>query len=268
MDSTFITEPPAVLTTDTEEIFSSSNLDETLNNTYCNLIKRMEDFQHRGSGWVLDKLIKLDLHMLEFNPLRATSYIPLPEELRRKQAVINIQNKKDEKCFLWSVIAGTFLKDASIHDPQRPVQYREYEKRFNFEEIAFPMVLTDIPKFEQRNNISVSVYSYQEKTEDRDGFIYPLKVSKENLEQHVNLLLIANEDTNHYCYIKDFNKLVGSQYSSHNTKTYFSRFCLHEFSRHYCAQDLTQHRRTDDGSKIERARRKLLRILCIENGLS
>ena len=33
MDSTFITEPPAILTTDTDEIFSSSNLNETLNNT-------------------------------------------------------------------------------------------------------------------------------------------------------------------------------------------------------------------------------------------
>ena len=50
MDSMFITELPAVLTTDTEEIFSSSNLDETLYNTYCNLVKRIEDLQQCGSG--------------------------------------------------------------------------------------------------------------------------------------------------------------------------------------------------------------------------
>ena len=38
-----------------------------------------------------------------------------------------------------------------------------------------------------------------------DGyFIYPLKVSKEKKEQHVDLLLIADDGTNHYCYIKKF----------------------------------------------------------------
>ena len=30
-------------------------------------------------------------------------------------------------------------------------------------------------------------------------------------ERHVNLLLIADDDTNHYCFIKNFGRLVGSQ---------------------------------------------------------
>ena len=55
---------------------------------------------------------------------------------------------------------------------------------------------------------------------------------KEVNERHINLLLIAADDTNHYCFIKDFGKLVGSQYSSANKKTYFCRFCLHGFSSH------------------------------------
>ena len=36
-------------------------------------------------------------------------------------------------------------------------------------------------------------------------------LSKVN-ERHVDLLLIADDDTNHYCFIKDFGKLVVSQY--------------------------------------------------------
>ena len=39
--------------------------------------------------------------------------------------------------------------------------------------------------------------------------MYPLKVPKEVNERHVDLLLIADDDTNHYCLLKDFNKLVG-----------------------------------------------------------
>ena len=84
------------------------------------------------------------------------------------------------------------------------------------------MALRDIPKFERLNNVSVSVYAYQE---GQEGFIYPSKVSKEVNERHVNILLIADDDTNHYCFIKDFDKLVGSQPSSANHKTYFCRFC-------------------------------------------
>ena len=77
-DETFITNAPAVLNTQAAEIYESSEVDEILNNTNENLVSSIEDFQHRGSGWVLDRLLKLDLHILEFNPLRATSYIPLP----------------------------------------------------------------------------------------------------------------------------------------------------------------------------------------------
>ena len=51
------------------------------------------------------------------------------------------------------------------------------------------MALTNIPKFERRNNVSISVYGYQE---GKEGFVYPLKVSKEQSERHVNLLLMSN----------------------------------------------------------------------------
>ena len=101
-------------------------------------------------------------------------------------------------------------------------------------------------KVERLNNVSISV---QEGKEDREGFVYPLKASKEVNERHVDLLLIADDDTNHYCLVKDINNLLGSQYSNTNNKTYFCRFCLHGFSRHYTSRDKAQHRRTDKEMK-------------------
>ena len=92
------------------------------------------------------------------------------------------------------------------------------------------------------NNVSISVYGYQEgKAAYQEGFIYHLKVSKEVNGRHVNLLLVTDDDTNHYCFIKDFDKLVGSQYSSDNHKIYFCRFCLHGGK--------AQHRKTDEDMK-------------------
>ena len=83
----------------------------------------------RGSGWILNKLISLDLHLLEFDPLRATSYIPLPTCIQDRKAVINIKNK-NEKCFLWSVIAGLY-GDSHRKIHERVSHYLEYEKEFN-----------------------------------------------------------------------------------------------------------------------------------------
>ena len=164
----------------------------------------------------MDKLITLDLHLLEFDQLQATSYIPLPTCIQNRKAVINIKNK-DEKCFLWSVIAGLY-GDSHAEFDKRLSHYLEYEKEFNLQGVQFPMALKDIPKFERLNNVSVSVYAW-----DQEGFIYPLKGLTEVNKRHVNLLLIAADDTNHYCFIKDFSKLVGSQYSSANLQILFTR---------------------------------------------
>ena len=100
---------------------------------------------------------------------------------------------------------------------------------------------------EQRlnKNVSVSVYAYE-----KNIGVYPLKVSREKREHHVNLLLISNDDTNHYCYIKNFYKLVSSQYTKDGHKTYFCRFCLHGFSKGTTA-DGKQYYRTDEEMKAK-----------------
>ena len=89
-DVTFLTNPPAVLSTDTIEVYDSSDIHGALNSIYKNLVSAIENFQQHGSGWIWDKLRALDLHLLEFDPHRATSYIPLPTCIQNRKAVINI----------------------------------------------------------------------------------------------------------------------------------------------------------------------------------
>ena len=181
-------------------MYDSSDVHDALNSTYENLVSAIEDFQQRGSGWILDKFVALDI--LEFNPLRATSYIPLPTSIQNRKEVINIKHK-DENCFLWSVIAGLY-GDSHARHRERVTHYMEYDKEFDLRCISFTMGLKDIPKFERLNNVSISVYGYQEgKFEDQEGFVYPLKVSKEVNERHVDLFLIVDDDTNHYGFIKE-----------------------------------------------------------------
>ena len=68
------------------------------------MIERMATFQSMGRGWRLHSIIRLELHTVRYNPLRGESYIPLPEELANKKAIINMQNN-DNQCF-----CGAFLE--------------------------------------------------------------------------------------------------------------------------------------------------------------
>ena len=187
---------------------------------YDMLVNAVEDFELCGSGWVLDQLLRQDLHVLEFVPLRASTYLPLPKELHDKKAVVNIRNN-DQCCFLWTAIAGVFGDSKTTH-PERVAHYQQWENEFNMEGIEMPMALKDIPKFERRNNISVSVYGYDDsKKDEEEGFVYPLQVTCELRERHVNMLLITDDDTNHYCLIKNFSRLVRSQVTKHEHTHYF-----------------------------------------------
>ena len=96
--------------------------------------------------------------------------------------------------------------------------------------IEMPMQLKDIPKFERQNDISVSVFGWESDTNEDDelGFVYTLRMSKEVKSRHVNLLMIG-DDVKHYCWIKHFSRLVGTQYTASKNEHAYCRFCLHGF---------------------------------------
>ena len=56
-------------------------------------------YQNNGSGWYFKEVVNLEIHTVDFNPMRGSSYIPLPDWIMRKKAIINIRNT-DDKCFL------------------------------------------------------------------------------------------------------------------------------------------------------------------------
>ena len=62
------------------------------------IIEDLEVYQKNGSGWYFKEVINLEIHTAEFNPMNGSSYIPLPDWISHKKAIVNIQNK-DQKCF-------------------------------------------------------------------------------------------------------------------------------------------------------------------------
>ena len=85
--------------------------------------------------------------------MRASSYLPLPKELKAKWECLNIQNN-DEKCFLWSILASLHPVQ-SRNNQFRVLKYREYERELNMSGIKYPVDKKDIGKFKHQNSINV-----------------------------------------------------------------------------------------------------------------
>ena len=136
---------------------------------------------------------------------------------------MNIQNK-DNRCFIWSILASLYPKNRK--NTLGVNQYKEHEEKLVMDGIKYPIRIQDINKFERLNNISVNVFTINE-----DEKIFPLRItpSKDLNCHHVNLLYITDEDgeRSHYTLIRYLSRLVSSQFNNHNGKKFTCNFCLH-----------------------------------------
>ena len=182
--------------------------------------------QADGSGWVFMGVIRLILKIDKWDPLKASSYIDLPPELKNKKALINMQNT-DNKCFLWSVLRGLNPKDKNAGRIDEDLKSKE--NTLNMEGIEYPVSLKDIKRFEKQNpDISISVLGYS-----KDEKIYPLRRSKHAMKNkrkyNIILLLIKDGDNSHYCLVKNESSLLSSQVNKRKGKLYFCLNCLNGF---------------------------------------
>ena len=95
-------------------------------------------------------------------------------------------------------------------------------------------VRTAIPytTIEKQNNICINLFGFEEKQ------IFPIYISKEKYQDHMELLLITEGEKKHYVLIKDFNKFMFRQ-TKHEHRKHFCMYCLQCFSRE---DVLTKHK--------------------------
>ena len=113
--------------------------------------------------------------------------MPLPPTLANKKAITNVKNK-DNKCFLWAVLAA--LHPASKH-VQRVNKHKQWEHEFDdvLKGIEFSVKLSDVSKFAKRTNMSINVHTFDKKR------IVPLEISIEEKKTHVDLLYLSEKIT-------------------------------------------------------------------------
>ena len=153
--------------------------------------------------------------------MKGSSYIELPTELKNPaKGLINLKNK-DNECFRWCHIR--YLNPQG-KDPQRIKKSdKHYIKNLDYQGIKFPITIKQINKIEKKNSIRINVFGYEQKQP------YPIYISNEKYEDHMELLLITKDENKHYVLIKDFNKFMHQQ-TKHKERKHFCMHCLQCFS--------------------------------------
>ena len=206
-------------------IVNEHNMDtlSPLLNQFIHEVKgEIEAWSERGSGWVMDKILKAFINVARYQPMRGGSYMELPAKLKNKKAVLNIQNRRDNECLRWAIRAAIFKPRG---DMRRTSSYPT-EDGLNFAGIDFPTPVSQIGRLERQNpNLAINVFGWE-----NDRVIVHRISEKDGEIPRINLMLVKKDENTHYCLVKRLSALLYDQ-NRHNESKHFCERCLHGYSR-------------------------------------
>ena len=204
-----------------QTIINHTEINEALQMSKQNILNLISQWISEGSGWTIQSVDSHYLNIVKYKPLKGSSYIQLPYELRnRAKGLINMKNE-DNECFRWCHIRHLNPQDK---DPQRIKKAdKQYVEKLDYSNIDFPVNVKHYNKIEKQNSININVFGYEDKQP------YPIYVSKEKYEDHMELLLVTKDENKHYVLIKDFNRFMYNQ-TKHKERKHFCMHCLQCFS--------------------------------------
>ena len=214
----------------TDLIINETDIKLAIQASQQQILNKIAQWVSEGSGWTIQLIENHYINIVNYNPLKGSSYIELPQELQNSaKGLINMKNK-DNECFRWCHIRHSNPQDK---DPQRIKKTdKQYIEKLDYSSIEFPVTVKQINKIEKQNNICINLFGYEEKQK------FPIYISKEKYQDHMELLLITEGENKHYVLIKDFNKFLFNQ-TKHEHRKYFCMYCLQCFSRE---DVLTEHK--------------------------
>ena len=216
-----------------------------VNDGFVNFQNNIE-ISRTKSNLTFHRIIKVTVFTCKYRSALGKSYIDLPQNIKNKLACVNIQNT-DDKCFLWSLIA---YKNNHLMTGKKLCNVKEYVQYLDTiiepEYQTYPVVEPDYEKFEQLNNIKINVFRLND-----EDYIEHLYNTKEENANECNLLLIKNDITEHYVWIKNMSRLFANG-NTHHKKIICSR-CI-EYSAE--TQELVDTHKRDHCNFNEECRAK------------
>ena len=166
-----------------------------LNKSFQQVLYRLDNWIN---AWTAEYIDEEYINVSIYSTLSGSTYIKLSNELRNlMKGLINVKNN-DNKCFLWC--HERHLNPLKTRHERIKKVDKTMADNLDCKGIYFPVSKKDYEKIEQKNNICINVFCYG------NSLIYPVNVSKQKIEDCIDLLLINDENKSSYAYIKDYKQ--------------------------------------------------------------
>ena len=117
-------------------VYNLNDIDEIVSAMIEHMKQQIENPALKDSKFVFSRIIQMDIDFHRLNLTRGSSYIPLPDWLAKKKAIINPKNL-DLECFKWAVIAAMRWEEID-RNHKKISKLRRYEDDFDWDGIKFP----------------------------------------------------------------------------------------------------------------------------------
>ena len=128
----------------TQVNLESTNSNELFLKMKETVLESLAKFQSQGSNWRFRSVLSLDLHTVKYVPLGGSPSIPLPSFLAARMRLSILKN--EDECFKSAITRA--LNPVEKHSERIDIKLREKSEVFNWEGLQFPVVFSDINKFE------------------------------------------------------------------------------------------------------------------------
>lgn len=211
----------AVLRTKAVRVLRGTDIGQEVTDLHEQILNRNATFIRNKSGMVLDTVDLATLNVGQYNALAGSSFVELPESLKRKQAVINVKNT-DNRCFGYAILSALWSHKAYEKNKGEPKQYDKYFLRERLADLEYPVRIEDLENVERQIGKSINVVSFYD---DNGRGMYSVYHSKINGDTATNLLYWKG----HYAWIKDFPRLL-SGVTKHKARKHFCMRCFSHFT--------------------------------------
>ena len=226
-------------------VYSLNDKNEIVTAMIEHMAQQIENPALRNSKFVFNRVLHMDIDFHRLNLTRGSSYVPLPDWLMKKKAIINPKNS-DRECFKSAVIAAMNWEQIG-NNLERVSKLKRYEREFDWSGLEFPLSLRDINKFERNNEIGVNILAVEHRK------IYICRKGRD-YDRILNLMLIAdiiNPNKKHYVAVKSLSRLLSKQNSKHKEAQHFCINCLNGFESERIRDEHYEYCRSKDSVRVE-----------------
>ena len=144
-----------------QTIINNTQIPKALKLSKEQILNMIAQWISEGSGWTIESVDNHYLNIVQYQPMKGSSYIKLPQELRHhRKGLINMKNEDDE-CLRWCHIRHLNPQDKN---PQRIKKSdKEYINKLDYSGIEFPVTTKQYNKIEKQNEININVFGYENK---------------------------------------------------------------------------------------------------------